>query len=149
MAMSEEFYKRVERRIEWLTLAVGVAGAAWAAARWGWRSGAGLGCGAIIAWLNFRWLEQGVGALFAASLQTSSPAPRVSLRAYAGFTARMALLVGAVCVILKSRWLPGRAVLAGLFSLIAAVLLEVGYEVATGFREPGAGAGEAPVTNGH
>lgn len=139
MAMSEEYYKAVERRIERLTLAVGAAAAVWAGTRWGWRSGTGLGFGALIAWLNFRWLEQGVGALLtAAAAQTGTPAPRISRWVYAGFVGRMALLVGAVYVILKSRWLPGRAVLAGLFSLIAAVLVEVSYEVATGFREPGA-----------
>ncbi len=48
----------------------------------------------------------------------------------------MALLVCALYVILKVAWFPGRAVLIGLFSLIVGVIVEVTYEVATGFREP-------------
>jgi len=52
----------------------------------------------------------------------------------------MALLIGALYVIFKGAWLPGRAILAGLFTLIAGVVLELFYELATGFREPGAGS---------
>ena len=154
MAMSEDYYEAVEKRIEWLTLAVGFAGMAFAAARWGWHSGLGVGVGALIAWLNFRWLQQGVGALFtAATAQPGTSQPETSRWVYLRIVGRLALLVAAVCVIFKSRWLPGRAVLAGLFSVIAAVLVEVGYEVATGFKEPGAGAAggslrESPTPTG-
>ena len=59
---------------------------------------------------------------------------------YARFVGRMALLIGALYVIFKGAWLPGRAILAGLFTLIAGVVLELFYELATGFREPGAGS---------
>lgn len=137
MELSERFYEAVERRIERLTLAIGAAGGAYAASRWGWRSGVGFAAGALLSWLNFRWLEQGIGGLFRAAVPRAGSEPyRVSRWIYASFFARMALLVGAVYVILRVPWFPGRAVLVGLFSLIAAVILEVTYEVATGFREP-------------
>ena len=137
MAPSEAFYKAVERRIEWLTLAVGAAGAMLAGWKWGWRGGVGLAFGAVLSWLNFRWLERGIGALFlAATASPNSEPPRVSRWIYVRFFARMALLVFAVYVILKGAWFPGRAVLAGLFSLIAAIIIEVTFEVATGFQEP-------------
>ncbi len=55
---------------------------------------------------------------------------------YARFIGRIGLLLLALYVIFKLPFLPGKAVLAGLFSLIFAVVLEVSYEVATGFREP-------------
>ena len=45
------------RRVEWLTLALGGLGAAWAAWRWGWRGAAGMALGAGISWINFRWLK--------------------------------------------------------------------------------------------
>ena len=137
MELSESFYLAVERRIERLTLAVGTVGGIYAASKWGWRTGVGFGVGALLSWLNFRWLEQGIGGLFRAAMPTAgSEPPSVSWLIYGRFIARMALLVAAVYVILRVAWFPGRAVLAGLFSLIAAVIVEVTYEVATGFREP-------------
>jgi hypothetical protein len=137
MELSEKFYESVERRIEKITLAIGAAGGAYAASKWGWRSGVGFAAGAALSWLNFRWLEQGIGALFRAAIpQPGSEPYRASPWIYARFFARMALLVAAVYVILRVAWFPGKAILAGLFSLIAAVILEVTYEVATGFSEP-------------
>lgn len=137
MALSEQFYEAVERRIEWLTLVVGGMGAFISGWKWGWRAGLGFVIGAILSWLNFRWLDQGLGALLRAAANPSTasgtPVPRWI---YARFLGRMALLVCALYVILKGAWFPGRAVLTGLFSLIAGVIVEVTYEVATGFREP-------------
>jgi hypothetical protein len=137
MELSEKFYESVERRIEQLTLIIGAVGGVYAASRWGWRTGIGFAAGAALSWLNFRWLEQGIGGLFRAAVPQTGPEPyRVSPWIYARFFARMALLAGAVYVILRVAWFPGRAVLGGLFALIAAVILEVTYEVATGFSEP-------------
>lgn len=139
MALSEQFYEAVGRRIGWLTLVVGGIGAIISAWRWGWRAGLGFIVGAIISWLNFRWLDQGLSVILraAANPANASGIP-VSRWIYARFFGRMALLVCAVYVILKGAWFPGRAVLTGLFSLIAGVIVEVTYEVATGFREPSA-----------
>ena len=135
--LSEAFYKAVELRIEKLTVAVGAVSALYAAERWGWRVGAGVAAGAAISWLNFRWLDQGVTALLnAAAGSGADPAPS-SPWLYARFIGRIGLLLLALYAIFKLPWFPGKAVLAGLFSLICAVLLEVSYEVATGFREPG------------
>jgi ATP synthase I subunit len=137
MVLSEAYYAAVERRIEWLTLLLGAIGSPVAGWLGGWRAGLGFAFGAALAWLNFRWLEQGIGALLRAAATRSAPAPqRASHWIYARFFARMALLVGAVYVILRGAWFPGRAVLSGLFSLIAAVILEVSYEVVAGFAEP-------------
>jgi ATP synthase I chain len=137
MELSERFYEAVERRIERLTLLIGVVGGIYAASKWGWRSGVGFAAGSFLSWLNFRWLSQGIGGLLRAAMPQGGAEPyRVSPLIYARFFARMALLVAAVYAILKIAWFPGRSILAGLFSLIAAVILEVTYEVATGFSEP-------------
>jgi hypothetical protein len=134
--LSDAFYRAVERRIERLTLAVGLTGALYAAQRWGWRAGIGVAAGAAISWLNFHWLDQGVTALLKAATHSGDSVPG-SRWIYARFIGRIGLLLLALYVIFKLPFLPGRAVLAGLFSLICAVGLEVSYEVATGFREPG------------
>jgi hypothetical protein len=137
MALSERFYEAVELRIERLTVVVGLIGAFISAWKWGWRAGLGFIIGALLSWLNFRWLDQGLGALLraAANPAAASRTP-VTRWIYARFLGRMALLVCALYVILKGAWFPGRAVLTGLFSLIAGVIVEVTYEVATGFQEP-------------
>jgi hypothetical protein len=140
MALSERFYEAVELRIERLTVVAGLIGASISAWKWGWRAGLGFIIGALLSWLNFRWLDQGLGALLrTAANPAAASSTHVSRWIYARFLGRMALLVCALYVILKGAWFPGRAVLTGLFSLIAGVIVEVTYEVATGFREPPAG----------
>lgn len=136
MAPSEAYYEAVERRIEWLTLALGAVLTPVTVWKWGWRAGVGLAFGVVLSWLNFRWLEKGVGALLQAAAAAPEAQAHGSRWIYVRLFARMALLVGTVYVILRGAWFPGRAVLAGLFSLIAAVIVEVTYEVVTGFREP-------------
>src|SRR5258708_1284839 len=107
MELSEKFYESVERRIEQLTLAIGALGGIYAASKWGWRSGVGFGAGAALSWLNFRWLEQGIGGLFRAAIPQAGSEPyRASFWIYARFFARMALLVAAVYVILRVAWFP-------------------------------------------
>src|SRR5438445_12839235 len=63
MAASERFYRAAESRIEWLTAGVGTAAALVAAVCWGSQAAAGVVVGAALAWVNFRWLKQGVAAL--------------------------------------------------------------------------------------
>lgn len=136
-APSEAFYEAVERRIEWLTLAISAAAAIFTSIRWGWRTGIGVAIGGILSWLNFRWLDQGVGQLMRVASETAGASPgRASRLLFLRFLGRIVLILVTLYVILKTRWLPGKALLAGLFSVICAALLEVSYEVATGFREP-------------
>ncbi len=67
---AEAFGSATLRRVEWLTLTLGGLGAAWAAWRWGWRGGLGLALGAVLSWINFRWLK--------GSVQPSDRLPRSS-----------------------------------------------------------------------
>jgi hypothetical protein len=81
MAPSEAYYEAVERRIEWLTLALGALLASVAGWKWGWRAGVGLAFGVVLSWLNFRWLEKGVGAL----LQSAAAGSQAQVHGSAGF----------------------------------------------------------------
>jgi hypothetical protein len=137
---SEAFGSATLRRIEWLTLAIGAAASVWAGARWGWRGALGLAIGAMLSWLNFRWLKGSVlafgrVAVATASGKTAQPA-RVPKTAYAKFFGRFALLLIAVYVILTHSIFPAVALLAGLFASAAAVVLGLVWELALG----GAGA---------
>jgi hypothetical protein len=130
MAEPESSYAAAEQRIERLTLVLGLAGAAFAFARWGWRPGAGVALGAALAWLNFRWLKQGVGALVNLSTaQANSEHARVPRPVYVKFFGRFALLLVVVYVILSRSLLPVAAVLGGLFAVVGAVMIELMWEL--------------------
>jgi hypothetical protein len=130
MAESDTLYAVAEQRIEWLTLALGLAASVLALAVWGARSGAGVLLGAALAWLNFRWLKQGVNALVKISTaQAGAERPRVPPSVYVKFFGRYALLLAVVYVILSRSWLPVAAVVGGLFAVIAAVMIELVWEL--------------------
>src|SRR5579864_1367823 len=130
MAESDSIYVAAEHRIEWMTLAFGLAGAVFTLLRWGWRPGAGVALGAALAWLNFRWLKQGVTAFVRASTaQANSEHARVPVSVYAKFFGRFALLLLVVYVILSRSLLPVAAVLGGLFAVVAAVMIELMWEL--------------------
>lgn len=130
MVEAEINYTAAEHRIEWLTVGLGVAAAAYSFAHWGWATGAGVAMGAGLAWLNFRWLKQGVGALVRVSTaQTGMEHPRVPRSVYVKFFGRYALMLGAAYVILSRSLLPVAAVLGGLFAVVAAVMIELMWEL--------------------
>ena len=130
MVESDSIYVAAEHRIEWMTLAFGLAGAVFVFLRWGWRPAAGVALGAALAWLNFRWLKQGVTAFVKVSTaQANSERVRVPVSVYAKFFGRFALLLLVVYVILSRSLLPVAAVLGGLFAVVAAVMIELMWEL--------------------
>ena len=133
MAQSDAFYHAAERRIECLTLAVGVAGALYAGWRWSWGYALGFAVGATLAWINYRWLKQGLHVL--AELASAQPDPekvRIPTRVYVKFFARYGLIVAVIYVTFSRSSFPAVAVLSGLFALVAAVILEIFYELVRG-----------------
>ena len=133
MAESDNFYAAAERRVEWLTAAIGLAGMLVTLARWGWLAGAGVAVGAGLTWINFRWLKLGVSALVNASLaQSGEPRVRIPSSVYVKFFGRYALLLAVVYVILWRSVLPIAELVGGLFAAVAAVLAEVVWELMTG-----------------
>lgn len=126
-------YAHAQKRIEWFTLALGLTAALATTWRWGWRGGLGLAIGSALSWLNFRGLGAGISTL--AGLSSAKPgveAPRVPRSVYVKFFGRFVLLLVAVYVILSRSLLPAGAVLAGLFAVVAAVLIEIVYELLRG-----------------
>lgn len=138
----ETFGSAALRRVEWLTLALGGAGAAWAAQRWGWRGALGVGVGAALSWLNFRWLKGGVQAFGkAATEKAGSPEAAVPPSAYVKFIGRFALLLVVVYVILTRSWMPPVALFAGLFASAAGVVVSLVYELTLSGVRQGTGKG--------
>jgi hypothetical protein len=139
MTGSDTFYRAAERRIELVTLGLGAAASLAGGIRWGWRAAAGVALGAALAWVNYRWLKQGVAALahlFAA--QAGAAEVRIPKGVYVKFLGRFALLIVVVYVILSRSWVPTVAVLVGLFSLAAAVLIEMIFQLVRGGPQPDA-----------
>lgn len=126
MAADEGFYAAAERRIEYFTLVVGAAGTLGAGILWGVSAAVGFATGAALSWLNFRWMKQGIGTLARLSTaQEGAEKIRVPPSVYFKFLGRYALLILAAYVILRGFKLVIVSVLAGLFAVVAAVLVEM------------------------
>jgi cobalamin synthase len=138
MDKGDAFYEAAEKRIEYLTIGAGVASALIAVLLWGAKAGASLAAGAALSWLNFRWLKQGVGALIPlATAQTGAEKVRIPKKVYLKFLGRYALLLVVAYVILSRLRLPAIFLIAGLFAVVAAVILEMIFELfgaVRGFR---------------
>jgi small-conductance mechanosensitive channel len=121
---------RTERRIAWLTLVFGAA-ASVAAAFAGTRVwAAGLLIGAVLAWLNFRWLRRGLDTLVMASAaQAGAEKVRVPLGAYFAAVFRYGLIALVVYVIFKLLKVPLVSMVVGMCALAAAAIAASVYEL--------------------
>jgi hypothetical protein len=130
--MTEDF-ARAQRRIDKMMLVLAAAGLILATAWRGWTWGVGFALGAVVSWLNFRWLKQLVDTLAetaTAHPQTPPPTPaptRKRLAILAGL--RYALLGGGAYAILRFTSVSLTAALIGLFVAVAAVIIEICIEL--------------------
>lgn len=126
MAEDESFYAAAERRIEHFTLAIGAIASIATGTFWNLKAGAGVAAGALLSWINYRWLKQGINALARLSTeQAGAEKPRVPASVYLKFLGRYALLIVAAYAILRCFSLPAPSFMAGLFAVVAAVLVEM------------------------
>ena len=132
---SAELSRRRDRRLEWLTLALGLSAAAIVCFLVTRAAGAGVAIGTLLAWLNLRWLEQGVNAIARLSAaQAGQPRPRISIWVYVKFFARYALIALVLYVTVWSLTIPVVSVLGGLLALGAAAMVAGIYEVLVELR---------------
>jgi hypothetical protein len=119
-----------ERRVAWLTLAVGVVAAIVTGLSYRWIWAAGLLIGAVLAWLNFRWLRRGMDALVeAASAQAGAAKTHVPIGTYFRALFRYGLIAFVVYVIFKLLAIPLVSMALGLLALGAAAIAASVYEV--------------------
>lgn len=119
-----------ETLIAWLTPIFGglAAAAAFLVRHKNWS--AGLMIGAALAWLNFRWLRQGLDALVTASqAQAGQEKPRVSIVTYLLAVLRYSLIALIVYVIFVYLHIPLVSMLVGLCALGAAAIAASVYEI--------------------
>jgi hypothetical protein len=127
---------RTESRILWLTLIFGATAAIIAAfsGRRAWASG--LAVGAVLGWLNFRWLGRGLDALMAASkAQQGHDKPVVPWWNYLLALFRYALIGLTVYVIFIYQHIPLASMIVGLCALAAAAIAASVWELLA--PEPG------------
>ena len=129
--------RQTERRVAWLILVFGVLAAAAAAMLHNLPWAAGLFIGSILAWLNFRWLKQGMDTLVAASqAQSGAAQPRVPVGTYFRALFRYALIALTVYVIFILLNIPPVSMVVGLCALGPAVIAASVYEI-SGSRKSG------------
>ena len=123
--------EETERRIAWLTLGFGFVAAAITGAVYRRDWAIGIAAGSALAWLNFRWLAQGLDALVIDSTaQSSSQKPQVPVVTYFLAAFRYALIALCVYGIFKFLSVPLVSLLLGLCSLGAATIAASIYEIA-------------------
>jgi ATP synthase I chain len=119
-----------ESRISWLTLLIGFVAALSVALFRGRLWGAGLAIGTVLAWLNFRWLRQGLDALVVASTaQAGREKPAVPLLSYFAMLFRYGLIAFAVYAIFIYLKVPLVSMVVGLCALGAATVVASVYEI--------------------
>ena len=123
-------YGQSESRISLLTLLVGLVAALPVGSFYGWRWGLGIFLGAILGWINFRWLKQGLDALTeAATTQANRPKVRVPVLTYFKAMFRYGLIALAVYVIFKLLNVPVLSMIIGLCALGAAAIAVSVHEI--------------------
>ena len=123
-------YALTERRIARLTLLLGAIAAAGACLLFSIRVGAGVLVGALLAWINFRWLKSALDTVTrAATAQSEASKSRVPLGSVFGLIGRYLLLAVSVYVIFIFLGIPILSMLVGLCALGAATIGASLYEV--------------------
>lgn len=126
-------HPQAERRIAWLTLTLGLGASVVVATFVSRRFGVGVALGAVLAWVNFRWLQGALDALAVlSSAQARAEKPRISLWAFTKLFARYALIAVILYVMVTRFGIPLLSLLVGLCALGAATIAGSIYEVIHG-----------------
>jgi len=121
----ETLFEAGMRRIMRGTVALAAGGFVVCLVRWGWRWAVAYALGAAAAYLNFRWLKRVVDAL--AGALASRPSPKFAVL----IGLRYLLLGAGGYAIVNFTSLSLKAALAGLFVPVAAVIVEIIFELVT------------------
>jgi hypothetical protein len=123
MDPDQPFFDAALRRIMRWAIALAAAGCLLSLVLRGWTWAAGFLLGAAASWLNFRWLKKVVDALGGAA----QARPRAGFAVLIGV--RYLLLAAGAYAILNLTALSLPAALTGLFVPVAAVILEIMFEL--------------------
>jgi small-conductance mechanosensitive channel len=123
-------YQITERRISKLTLILGAVASAGACLLFSFRVGVGVWIGAMLAWLNFRWLEGALDALVQVSVgRADSAEVRLPIGAFCRLFGRYALIAVVVYVTFSVFKISVLSILVGLCALGLASISASLYEI--------------------
>jgi small-conductance mechanosensitive channel len=123
-------YHLTEQRIAQLTLVLGALAAVGAGLLFSIRVGAGVLIGALLAWLNFRWLRKGLDAIARVSTaRADSAKARLPVGSLVALLGRYSLIAAFVCAIFIVFKIPVLSMLVGLCALGAATIAASLYEI--------------------
>jgi small-conductance mechanosensitive channel len=123
-------YLQSEKRIARITLLIGALAALPVGYFYAWRWGAGIFTGAVLAWLNFHWLQKGLDALAASAVaQATQTKAEVPFGTYIWAALRYLLIGVAVYVIFKLLNVPVLSMIFGLCALGAATFAVSVHEI--------------------
>ena len=127
MTAKANYYDRALARIVRIGVALAVIGTIFVLIRYGPRTAVGFLAGALLSLLNFYGLRRVVDAL---SPTPANPAPRAGMRTSPVFWVfRYLIFAGIVYVIVKGLGISLMPILAGLFVVAAAIIVEILYEI--------------------
>jgi hypothetical protein len=130
---SSEIGIRASRRISRLTLILGFTAAIAVFALKSRPAGVGVATGTLLAWLNFRWLDQVLVVLERlATAQEGSAAARVPPQIYVKIAGRYVLMAAAIYVTVHYFAVPLVSLIVGLLALGAGAMVGSIYEVISG-----------------
>lgn len=130
MPFNEEFAAHALHRISRFILVFAVLGAAGYWITFGWKAGGSFILGALIAVINFEWLQSSVQKIITAFLTGTGNRPRI----WHKLLLRYVLLAAVVYVIFKGYSLHIPAFLTGLLLPVLASMCEAIYEAFVAFR---------------
>jgi hypothetical protein len=132
-APSNELGVRTNERISRLTLILGFAAALAVFSLKSQPYGAGIAVGTLLAWLNFRWLDQALVVMERqATAQQGAPAVQVPRGTYAKVAGRYLLMAAAIYVTVHYFAVPLVSLIVGLLALGASAFAASIYEVISG-----------------
>ena len=123
--INDPYYATVESRLTRIGMLLGgltlVVGALFVS----WKFVVSFLVGAVISYLNFCWMKQGVDRLIGSFSSEASPAPRPSGKSVIfKYFLRYALIGGTLYAIVRLRLFDPKGAVVGLLLFVAAVLLE-------------------------
>jgi hypothetical protein len=133
--LDDPYYLGIERRLTFLSLYLGLAAISTFLILGKVNLACSFALGAILSYLNFNWMKQGVDRLLDPDLILSAPTKRSNRKIICKYFLRYALIGGILYAIVRVKFLDLKAAFFGLFLFVAAILFECIHQVIKGFVE--------------
>ncbi len=125
----------LDRRLWKISVGLGIPACLAALILGGLDSGLGFLAGALLSWINFRWLKQGVDHLLESTRSAQSPPKRAVGTAIFKYFLRYALIGLTLYATFRLGFLEVFGFFSGLLLVVAAVLVECVLQVIRGWTE--------------